>query len=77
MKPVRMRIGTNGVVTIPSAIRTMLNISTGEEVDVIIHKGMIVIRKRKDQCVFCGSSKKLTEINGRYCCKACVLELIQ
>ena len=66
------KIDTLGRVTIPVQIQQKLNIFKNDRVDIYEDNGNIVIKKRNNSCVFCGSTEGLTEYCKKHICANCL-----
>ncbi len=56
---VRRKVDDLGRVVIPSSIRKLLDIREGDELEVHVEDGQVVMRQAADQCAFCGGSEHL------------------
>lgn len=66
------KIDILGRVTIPVQIQQKLNIFKNDRVDIYEDNGNIVIKKRNNSCVFCGSTECLTEYCKKHICANCL-----
>lgn len=60
-----------GRVVIPKEIRKKLDIKEGEPVAITDHGSVIIIRKYRKGCIFCGCEEELIEYKGMCVCKKC------
>ena len=61
-----------GRVVFPIEIRRKLKIAPGDQMRIYLEGGSIIMKKDAAECVFCGSSKNLTEISGKHICRKCL-----
>ena len=66
-----------GRIVLTIELRRTLNIdaSKGDPIEIYMEGNSIVLRKHEPNCVFCGSSKKVTSFKGRNVCENCRKEL--
>lgn len=69
------KIDDLGRIVIPREIRTTLNISEKDPIDIYMDGSNIILKKIEQSCDFCGSSKGLKELNGKYICKDCLSKI--
>lgn len=65
------RVDELGRVVIPIEIRSQFGISEKDPMEIYVDGSSIVLKKYEPNCVFCGSSKKLVEFEGKLICKKC------
>jgi len=60
-------------------MRDLLNIKTGNLIEIYTQNGIICIEKCKLQCTLCGSTNedKLLEVEGVHICKDCMKKIEQ
>ena len=61
-----------GRVVIPKEIRNSLDIKPKDELEISIEDGAIILRKCKNNCVLCGGTDNLLNVDGRNLCKRCI-----
>ncbi len=68
-----------GRIVIPKEMRDLLNIKTGNLIEIYTQNGIICIEKCKLQCTLCGSTNedKLLEVEGVHICKDCMKKIEQ
>ena len=64
-----------GRVVIPIEIRNKLDIAEKDPIEIYVDGSSVILKKFVPNCLFCGSSKKLVELNGKLVCEACIKEL--
>ena len=71
------RVDELGRVVIPIEIRTQFGISEKDPMEIYVDGSSIVLKKYEPNCIFCGSSKKLAEYEGKPICKKCAANIAQ
>lgn len=68
-----------GRIVIPKEMRDLLNMKTGNLIEIYTQNGIICIEKCKLQCTLCGSTNedKLLEVEGVHICKDCMEKIAQ
>ncbi len=69
---VRRKVDDLGRVVIPSSIRKTLGIREGDEVEVSVERGRVVLSPAADACVFCGETGDVEGFRGRVVCWSCM-----
>lgn len=69
------RLEFNGNVKIPSKFLNQLKLSPGDELDISIRGGRNLVLRKKNQCIYCGSTEKLRNIGNLKCCINCGITL--
>ncbi|HET7486771.1 MAG TPA: AbrB/MazE/SpoVT family DNA-binding domain-containing protein [Acidimicrobiales bacterium] len=64
-----------GRIVLPVEMRRMFGIRPGDELEISVDGGAIVLRKVEDRCVFCGDGDGLRGYRDKQVCKACSAEL--
>ena len=64
-----------GRVVFPVELRQMLEIGSGDPLEILVDDEKIVLRKYHAGCSFCGNLKGLTDIKGKRVCGACLAEI--
>jgi len=64
-----------GRIVIPIEYRRLLDINTGDEVEIQSRGDSIVLRKYQPRCLFCGTDSNLVELEGKSVCRACAEKL--
>lgn len=65
------RVDELGRVVIPIELRTQLGISEKDPMEIYVDGSSIILRKYEPNCIFCGSSKKLVNFEGKPICNKC------
>ena len=64
-----------GRVVIPIEIRNKFGIQEKDPLEIFIDGSSIILKKHEQNCIFCGSSKTLSEYNGKLVCSKCLEKL--
>ena len=65
------RVDELGRVVIPIEIRTQFGISEKDPMEIYVDGSNIILKKYEPNCIFCGSTKKLVDFEGKLICKKC------
>ncbi len=66
------RIDGLGRIVVPKSMCKALHIEENDELDITMEGERIILRKKRDGCVFCDRAEGLLIYNGRKICPACV-----
>jgi transcriptional pleiotropic regulator of transition state genes len=69
------KIDELGRIVLPSELRRVFGIHEGDELEISVDGERVVLQKRHDLCVFCGSDLADVEFKGRRVCRDCVGQL--
>lgn len=64
-----------GRITLPIEIRRMLDINTGDGVEMFSDKDRIILQKYAPSCLFCGEADNIVTYKEKKICKACLEEM--
>ena len=64
-----------GRIVIPKEIRNKFDIKTNDRLDIYVENGVISLLKDDKKCIFCSSTKDLTEHNNKHICNKCMQKL--
>lgn len=64
-----------GRITLPIEIRRMLDINTGDGVEMFSDKDRIILQKYAPSCLFCGEADDIVTYKEKKICKACLEEM--
>ena len=64
-----------GRIVIPKEMRTKMNISSSDPIEIYVEGDKIILKKVENACLFCGSSDSLSEFKGKMICQGCIGEL--
>ena len=65
------RVDELGRVVIPIELRNQFNIVEKDPIEIYVDGSSIILKKYEPNCIFCGSSKKLIDYQGRLICEKC------
>lgn len=66
-----------GRIVIPKEIRNKFDIKTNDRLGIYVENGIISLVKDDKKCIFCSSTKDLTEHNNKHICNKCMQKLIR
>ena len=66
------RIDQLGRVVVPSELRKMMGIASGDLLDFRMVDGHIALLKIDPECALCNSTDRLSEIRGKHLCADCL-----
>lgn len=69
------KVDSLGRVVIPQEYRKMLALQTGDEVELRLENGALVLRKYVPGCIFCGDRGNLVAYKDKYICSDCLRNL--
>ena len=61
-----------GRIVLPIELRRTLDIAVRDELQIYLDDDKIVMRKSEPSCVFCGSTRNLTEYREKNVCGECI-----
>lgn len=64
-----------GRIVLPVEMRRMFGIRPGDELEIGVDGGAILLRKIEDHCVFCGDGAQLRPYREKQVCSDCVQSL--
>ena len=64
-----------GRIVIPKEMRTKMNISSSDPIEIYVEDDRIILKKFENACSFCGSGLDLTAFKGKKVCAACIAEI--
>ena len=70
------RIDELGRIVIPKELRNKLGINIKDPMEIYVDGHSITLRKVEDKCIFCGSTKNLTNFKEKLICENCLNNLI-
>ena len=70
------KIDELGRIVLPSELRKILNMRHGDELAISVEGDQVILEKRHDVCVFCGSDDPRIEFNGRRVCERCARDMV-
>lgn len=69
------KIDDLGRIVLPKELRTMLDISERDSLEIFRDGNMIILQKYEPSCVFCGGSDSVSGFKGKNICAACKNEI--
>lgn len=64
-----------GRVVLPSELRRVMNVSSGDIVEFYTDPGAIILKKYEISCLFCDQEDDLIDFEGKKICKDCLAKL--
>ncbi len=64
-----------GRIVLPKELRTVLNISERDPLEIFVDGGYIMLQKYEPSCVFCGSSDGVSSFKTKSVCRKCRSEM--
>lgn len=71
------RVDELGRVVIPIELRNKFGIAEKDPIEIFVDGSNIVLKKFEPNCIFCGSSKKLSEYKDKLVCDKCLEKLAE
>ncbi len=69
------RLDDLGRIVLPIELRRTLNLEIKDPVEIFTENDCVILKKFEPTCIFCGSSKEVTDFKGKTVCAGCVKEL--
>jgi len=69
------RIDELGRVVLPVELRRTLGLDVRDPVEVFVEEDTIILRKYHPNCIFCGSSKNISQFRNKPICTDCRRQL--
>ena len=69
------KVDTQGRIHIPRSVRTMLKWSERDNLELIVDKDVLILKKIEQRCIICNSPDNLVEYRGKTFCQTCFNEL--
>ena len=69
------KIDELGRIVLPIEIRRTMHIDVRDPMEIFVDGNSIILKKYEQECVFCGSTKKVSSFKGRCICENCRKEL--
>lgn len=64
-----------GRIVIPKEMRTKMNISNSDPIEIYVEDDKIILKKFENACSFCGGGLDLATFKGKKICAACIAEI--
>lgn len=65
------RVDELGRVVLPIELRNKFGITEKDPMEIYVDGNSIILKKYEPNCIFCGSSKKLVNYQGKVICQKC------
>lgn len=69
------RVDELGRVVLPIELRNNLGINEKDPLEIYVDGSSIVLKKHQENCILCGNTKKLIEVNGKLVCATCAKKI--
>ena len=66
------RVDELGRIVIPIELRNKLKIEEKDPIEIYVDGSSIILKKYQENCVFCGSTKKVVDYKGKLICSKCM-----
>lgn len=64
-----------GRIVLPIELRRVLDVNTGDPIEIFTDSDSIILKKYEVCCNFCGCGENLTKYNHKMICKKCLDEI--
>ena len=64
-----------GRIVLPIEMRRTLDIAERDALEIYVEGSSVILKKYKPSCIFCDSTKEVTEFKGKNICPKCLKEL--
>ena len=64
-----------GRIVLPVELRRLFGIRSGDELEISVDEGAILLRKIEARCALCEGADALREFRGKQVCQACADDL--
>lgn len=65
------KVDSLGRIVLPSQLRRTMGLKAGDDVEILVDDGRIILQKFSPACIFCGGSQSLVSYRGKVVCRAC------
>ena len=69
------RVDELGRIVLPMELRNKFGILEKDPMEIYVDGNCIILKKHEPNCIFCGSTKKLIEYEGKLVCEKCISNL--
>jgi transcriptional pleiotropic regulator of transition state genes len=66
------RVDELGRIVIPIELRNKLKIAEKDPIEIYVDGSSIILKKHEESCIFCGSTKNLSEYKDKLICSKCL-----
>lgn len=67
----KKKVDNLGRVILPAEVRRELGIQLGEELNLLVSDGKIILSKQSFNCAICGSNRVLIQLHHKGICEEC------
>ena len=64
-----------GRIVLPIEMRRTLDIAEKDALEIYVEGASVILKKYKPSCIFCDTSKDVSEFKGKNVCPKCLKEL--
>ena len=64
-----------GRIVLPIEMRRTLDIAEKDALEIYVEGSSVILKKYKPSCIFCDSSKEITDFKGKNICPKCLKEI--
>ena len=64
-----------GRIVLPIEMRRTLDIAERDALEIYVEGSSVILRKYRPSCIFCDSSREVSEFKGKNICPKCLKEL--
>ena len=64
-----------GRIVLPIEMRRTLDIAERDALEIYVEGSSVILKKYKPSCIFCDSSKEITDFKGKNICPKCLKEI--
>ena len=64
-----------GRIVLPIEMRRTLDIAERDALEIYVEGSSVILKKYKPSCIFCDSTKEVTELKGKNICPRCLKDL--
>ena len=64
-----------GRIVLPIEMRRTLDIAEKDALEIYVEGSSVILRKYRPSCIFCDSSREVSEFKGKNVCPKCLKEL--
>lgn len=69
------KIDKLGRIVVPKPLRTKFDLKIDDTIELFTDEESIILKKYRENCVFCGSDEELVAYHGKTVCKSCIAQL--
>ena len=69
------KVDEQGRILLPVEIRRGMDLQCGDEVEMVLDGGALILQKFQPSCIFCGGTEKMVVYEGRHICERCMKNL--